>query len=172
VIRLRDWPGYLRGLTAAFIFVSFVGYGIGLVFMDHATDSAPQGIVDHYAGNEETMEFGKSTAEMMGLIHTHILGMSVLFFVIGVLFAFSDFPSRWRGCVMIDTMLTLLTTFGGLWLVSINKAFAVWLVLPSSVLMVGGYCLMSAVVFWNCLTPQRGHVVTKSNLLATVSNSR
>ncbi len=152
---LRLWPSHLRLLAAAFMFVSVAGYAAGLVFMAYNTSGEPQGIVDHYAGNEEELQFGKSGAEMLEIVHTHLLGMGLLFFATGGLFAFTDFPRRFRGVVMVDTMLSLLTTFGSLWLISLGWSAAVWILYPSSVIMVIGFLLMTTVVTWNCLTPSR-----------------
>jgi hypothetical protein len=152
---LRLWPSHLRLLAAAFMFVSVAGYAAGLAFMAHNTSGQPQGVVDHYAGNEAEMQFGKSGAEMLEIVHTHLLGMGLLFFATGVLFAFTDFPRRFKGVVMVDTMLTLLTTFGSLWLVSLGWSAALWILGPSSVLMVAGFGLMAAVIIWNCFTPGR-----------------
>lgn len=152
---LRLWPSRLRLLVAAFIFVSVAGYAAGLAFMAYNTSGQPQGIVDHYAGNEEELQFGKSGAEMLEIVHTHLLGMGLLFLATGVLFAFTDFPRRFQGVVMVDTMLSLLTTFGSLWLISLGWSAALWILGPSSIMMVAGFGLMAAVIIWNCLTPHR-----------------
>lgn len=152
---LRLWPSHLRLLVAAFMFVSVAGYAAGLVFMAHNTSGQPQGIVDHYAGNEDEMQFGKSGGEMLEIVHTHLLGMGLLFLATGGIFAFTDFPRRFQGVVMVDTMLSLLTTFGSLWLISLGWSAALWILGPSSVLMVAGFGLMATVIIWNCLTPRR-----------------
>lgn len=152
--RLRQWPDQMRWLAAAFVLVMMVGYGAGLSFIAYNTGFSGDGVVDHYQGNEDRMKFGKSTGEMLEIVHTHILGMGLLFFAVGILFVHCDFPLRIRGLIVIETMLTLLTTFGGLWLVSSGWTPAIWIVFPSSIAMVFGYVVMSVTVIWNCLTPE------------------
>lgn len=155
MIRLRSLPAYLRSPIAAFVLVGFVGYAAGLVFIAYNTGMRSAGIADHYHGNEEVLKFGKSTAEMLEIVHTHLLGMGVLFFAIAVLYTLTDASSGWKTFWATETLMTLLSTFGSLWLIAIGQHWAVWIIYPSSVLMVCGFGIMSGVVLWNCITPGR-----------------
>jgi hypothetical protein len=155
VTSIRSWPTHLRWFAAAFVLVGLAGYAAGLVFVAQNTGMAPAGVADHYHGNEDAMKFGKSSGEMLEIVHTHLLGMGVLFFAVGGLFAFSTTGARLKQILMIETMLSLLTTFGGLALVSAGHRAWLWLVYPSSVLMVLGYVVMSIVILWHCLIPAR-----------------
>lgn len=146
VTRLRSWPPHVRYFVAAFVLVGLTGYAAGLGYLLTTTGAKPGEIADHYHGNEAEMSFGKSTGEMLTIIHTHLLGMGVLFLAIGLLFACTGFSERWRGPIMVETMLSLFTTFGGLYLVSIGWRQWLWLVYPSSILMVIGYLTMSVAI--------------------------
>jgi hypothetical protein len=154
-IRLRSLPPHLRLPIVAFVFVGLVGYAAGLAFVSYNTGMRPGGISDHYHGNEQELKFGKSAAEMLNIVHSHLLGMGVLFFAVAVLYAVSDASARWKTFWATETILSLLSTFGSLWLLAIGQRWAVWIIYPSSILMVIGYLLMSIVVIWNCLTPAR-----------------
>ncbi|GAB4322141.1 MAG: hypothetical protein Kow0074_13480 [Candidatus Zixiibacteriota bacterium] len=153
LIRLRSWPPYLRYFVAAFVLVGLAGYAAGLAYLVTTTGAAPDDIADHYHGNEAEMSFGKSTGEMLTIIHAHLLGMGVLFLAVGMFFAVSDFPVRWKGPIMVETMLSLFTTFGGLYLVSIGWRHWLWLVYPSSILMVVGYVTMSVAILSSSFRP-------------------
>jgi len=155
---IPDWPAHWRWFAAVFILVGLTGYAAGLVFVYHNTGLEPDGVADHYHGNEEAMRFGKSTGEMLEIVHTHLLGMGVLFFAVGGLFSFSTAGERLKRILMVETMFSLLTTFGGLWLVASGQRAWLYLVYPSSILMVIGYTAMSAVVLWNCLRPPPGKI--------------
>jgi len=120
MVRLRTLPPYLRMPIAAFILVSLLGYAAGLVFIAHNTGMQSAGISDHYHGNEEELKFGKSTGEMLEIVHTHLLGMGMLFFAIAVLYA-SRHVRRWKGLWATETLLSLLSTFGSLWLIAIGS---------------------------------------------------
>jgi len=154
-VRLRSLPGYVRAPIVAFILVGLVGYAAGLVFVSYTTGMRTEGISDHYSGNEEEMKFGKSTAEMLNIVHSHLLGMGVLFFAVAALYLCGDSGTKWKAFWSTETLLSLLSTFGALWLIAVGMKWAVWIIFPSSVLMVSGYAIMSATVIWNCLTPDR-----------------
>lgn len=153
--RLRSLPGYWRAPIAAFVLVGLVGYAAGLAFIAHNTGMRARGISDQYHGNDELLKFGKSTAEMLEIVHTHLLGMGVLFFALAILYALTDARPRWKALWATETLLTLLSTFGSLWLIAIGQDWAFWAVFPSSVFMVCGFLFMSCAVMWNCLTPDR-----------------
>jgi hypothetical protein len=153
-LRLRTLPAVYRVTIAAFILVSLAGYVAGLAFVYHNTGMAASGISDHYHGNEEELKFGKSTAEMLGIVHTHLLGMGSLFFLVALLYAITDGSDRVKTFWAAETLLSLLTTFGSLWLIAAGWHGMVWLLYPSSVLMVIGYLLMSFSVLWHSLTPR------------------
>jgi hypothetical protein len=153
--RLRSWPLYLRAPIAAFIVVSLAGYAAGLVFVASNTGLRAQGISDHYHGSEQEMKFGKSGVEMLEIVHTHLLGMGLLFFAVAMLFAATDVRSRWKTWIATETLLSLLSTFGGLWLVAVGQRWAVWLIYPSSVLMIAGYAAMSLAVLHACMISGR-----------------
>ncbi len=153
-IRIRELPLYLRAPIAAFILVGLVGYAAGLVFVSYNTGMRASGISDHYHGNEEELKFGKSAAEMLNIVHSHLLGMGVLFFAISILYTMTDCSPKSKTFWATETILTLLSTFGALWLIALGMKWAVWIIYPSSILMVIGFALMSICVLWNCLTPQ------------------
>jgi multisubunit Na+/H+ antiporter MnhB subunit len=154
-VRLRSLPAYMRAPIAAFVLVGLVGYAAGLAFVGYNTGMWSEGISDHYHGNEEELKFGKSTAEMLETVHTHLLGMGVLFFALALLYTFSDAAPRWKTFWATETLLSLLSTFGSLWLVAVGQHWAVWIIYPSSVLMVCGYLVMSCVILWDCVRPGR-----------------
>lgn len=153
--RLRSLPSYARSAVVAFILVGLVGYAAGLAFVSYNTGMRSEGISDHYQGDEEQLKFGKSTAEMLNIVHSHLLGMGVLFFAVAGLYLCSDSSARQKGFWATETLLSLLSTFGALWLIALGQSWAVWIIYPSSILMLCGYGLMSVVVIWNCLTPGR-----------------
>lgn len=154
-IRLRTLPQYMRAPIVAFVLVGLLGYAAGLVFVSYNTGMQPAGISDHYHGNEEELKFGKSAAEMLNIVHSHLLGMGVLFFILAILYTMTDGAARWKSIWATETILSLLSTFGCLWLIAAGQRWAVWIIYPSSILMVAGYSYMSAVVIWNCATPSR-----------------
>ena len=84
------FPMPLKMLISVFLVVLSVGYFSALFFVNETTSSNATGIIENYNGNEnneeaEEMKFKKSKHEMLNIIHTHILSMSVIFFILALL---------------------------------------------------------------------------------------
>lgn len=138
--RLRDADPTLRMFITVFLIVLTAGYAVGLAFVDHTTSATPSGIESRFLGTDESgepagdMTFPKSSAEMFTLIHNHVFGLSILFFVLGGIFYFSSLvrPGLKR-FLMVEPLAGIATTFGGLALVRyVSPAFS-WLVVLSGI---------------------------------------
>ena len=84
----RQLPHSFRTLGAWMTVVQLIGYTTALGYIWWTTRMVPAGIAARYRGGEPeaasaTMQFGKSLPEMLGLTHTHLLSMSVIFVMSG-----------------------------------------------------------------------------------------
>ena len=84
--RLSGLPKEVRIFIASFVVVLSVGFYTGLLFVNETSTASPNGIEENYLGNEqdedaEIMKFKKSDREMLTIVHTHILSMSLVFFL-------------------------------------------------------------------------------------------
>ena len=75
-------------LISTFLIVLTIGFLSGTKFLFYSNTTTPIGIEEHYNGNEfsddqEVMKFKKSEKEILNIIHSHILSMSLIFLVIG-----------------------------------------------------------------------------------------
>lgn len=135
--RLRDADNTLRLFLTAFIVVLTAGYVIGIVFVDHTTSITPVGIEEQFLGTPETfdnaeMKFAKSSHEMFVFLHNHILSLSLVFFAVGGILYFSSIVSeRAKRWLMVEPLVAVLTTFGGIALVRFVSPLFSWLVLLS-----------------------------------------
>ena len=89
---IDTWSYPLRLMTAFFLVVLSIGFFTGIRFVSETDSTSPDGLVEHYNGNEQVedvmvMKFKKSAQEMLTIVHTHILSMSMLFFLTGFLLA-------------------------------------------------------------------------------------
>ena len=83
-------PVELKLLVAVFCLVLSIGFYSGLLFVNTTTSMQATGIEQNYLGNEqiedaEIMRFKKSEREMLSIVHSHILSMSMIFFLIGII---------------------------------------------------------------------------------------
>ena len=155
---LNQLPFSARSFVAVFIMVLSVGYASGLAFVDNTTSSHPSGIVENYNGNEENeeaeeMKFKKSDHEMLNIVHTHILSMSIIFFILGSLVYGTRLSSRWQAFLMIEPLLSVLVTFGGIFLLWRGHTWMVYVVMVSGALMTISFVLSSLMILYNCLKP-------------------
>ena len=153
VAPLRFWPGSLRWLIFVFLLVLSVGYFTGLAFVHHTTEMTNSGIVVNYTGNEdnheaETMIFKKAERDMLNIIHAHIMSLSLIFFILALLVYCCQMPPKLKAFLMVEPMISLLVTFGGIYLIWWGLEWMSVVVMVSGFLMtlsyaisVGGICL-------------------------------
>lgn len=137
---LRHSSATLRKLILLFLIVLSVGYAVGFVFVQQTSGSSSQGIIENYNGNEEdeeaeVMKFKKSGNAMLNIIHTHIISMSILFFVLALLVYATPMHSGVQKFLMFEPLLSVLFTFGGIYLVWLEISWMSYIVMISGALM-------------------------------------
>lgn len=148
--RLRQLPKYARMACLAFILTLSVGYFTGLAFVFQTESNTAVGMEENYNGNEDrpeemVMKFKKSQREMLTIVHTHILSISLIFFSAGVLLFFSSVPKRLKSFLLVEPYVSLIVTFGGIYLLWYGIGFVAYVVLVSGVLMTLTY--VATVIF-------------------------
>ena len=149
---LRLFSNELKVLTAFFLITLSIGFYLGIGFVNHTTDSHPQGIVENYNGNEadelaETMKFKKSEHEMYNILHTHFLSLSVIFFLLGLLLYGVPMNSFWRKFLMVEPLLSVMLTFGGIYFLWLGMEWMAYLVIFSGILMILSYTAAILLIF-------------------------
>lgn len=133
-------PNELKVLIGAFVIVLSVGFYTGLLFVGETSSANPNGIEEQYLGNEtdedaEVMRFKKSAQEMLTLVHNHILSMSIIFFLLGILVAITKLNKKLKLFLMVEPFLSVLLTFGGLYLLWRGLLWMKYIVMISGILM-------------------------------------
>jgi uncharacterized membrane protein SpoIIM required for sporulation len=146
---IDKWSYPLRVMTACFLVVLSVGFFTGIRFVGETDSTTPDGIIEHYNGNEQdedvmVMKFKKSAQEMLTIVHTHILSMSMLFFLTGFLLAQTPINERLKLFLIIEPFASILLTFGGLYLIWFGVDWFRYVVIFSGIAMTLAY---SAAVF-------------------------
>ncbi|MDT0295082.1 hypothetical protein ACFQ3R_04530 [Mesonia ostreae] len=145
-------PKEVKLLIGAFLVVLSVGYFTGLTFVNDTTENHPQGIQENYLGNEEDLEaevmkFKKTEREMLTIIHTHILSMSVIFFLLGGLVSITKSNKNLKKALMIEPLLSILLTFGGIYLMWTGLHWMRYVVVVSGILMTTSFVISVLLVF-------------------------
>jgi len=141
---IDTWSYPLRVMTACFLVVLSVGFFTGIRFVGETDSTTPDGLVEHYNGNEQdevamVMKFKKSAQEMLTIVHTHILSMSMLFFLTGFLLAQTPINQRLKLFLIVEPFVSILLTFGGLYLIWFGVEWFRYVVIFSGIAMTLAY---------------------------------
>ncbi len=143
---IHTFPTQIKLFIAAFVVVLSVGYFTGLLFVRNTESVSPDGIENNYLGNEDevevtVMKFEKGEREMLTIIHTHILSMSFIFFLMGGLVAITSLPKKLKGFLMIEPFISVLVTFGGIYFMWKGMHWLKYIIMISGVLMTVVYII-------------------------------
>jgi hypothetical protein len=167
-LTLRSLPASLRQLLVAFLLAAAAGFTLGVFFVDHTTEAAPAGIAERYRGSEamgidieelpadREIQYGKSSSELLNITHTHILSLGMLFLLVGGIFVFaSGIRPALKSFLIIEPFVSLVLTFGGMWLVRFHHPAWAWMIAASGVLMTVCFYAMVAVGVYQLLRTGR-----------------
>ena len=145
----------LKVLIVFFTITLSIGFYTGINFVHLTTQGTPKGIGENYLGNEEDMEaelmkFKKSEHEMLNILHTHFLSLSLIFFVLALLVYGSNCPEKLKWGLMTEPLLSVLMTFGGIYFLWTGVEWMVYVIIISGSLMTLSYTL-SILLIWKSL---------------------
>lgn len=135
--QLREADTTLKVFLTTFILVLTLGYFVGLIFVEHTSSFSSTGVQEQFRGTSEIsntpeMKYEKSLNEMYVFLHNHILSLSLVFVILGGIFYFSSIvPEGLKRFLMIEPLIAIVTTFGGIALVRFVSPVLSWLVLIS-----------------------------------------
>jgi len=114
-------PKEIKLLIGVFIIVLSIGFYTGLLFVNETSSVSSTGIEENYRGNEnvedaEVMKFKKSDKEMLSIVHSHILSMSLIFFLVGLILSITNMSKPIKLFLMIEPFISVVLTFGGIYL--------------------------------------------------------
>lgn len=149
---IQTLPKELKILIGAFIIVLSVGFYTGLLFVGETSSAKPSGIEQQYLGNEndeeaEVMHFKKSDQEMLTLVHNHILSMALIFFLVGGLVSITRLNKKLKRFLIFEPFVSVITTFGGLYLLWTGITWMTYIVMISGMLMTFSFVAATIIIF-------------------------
>ena len=141
---IYQFPKEIKLLIVAFICTLSIGFYSGISFVRSTTNANPTGIEQRYLGNEADenatkMMFKKSEGEIMTTVHSHILSLSVIFFMVSLLLSTTDIPQKMKLFLMIEPFFSLVFTFGGIYLLWKDIHFMKYVIMISGFFMTATY---------------------------------
>ena len=149
-------PSELRNLIISFVIVLSTGYFVGVMFIDHTSSLNPQGIQDNYLGNEVTepidvIKFKKSSYQMFNLIHTHVISMSIIFFIMGLLLSITDLNKYLKAFLIIEPFFSIAATFLGIYYLWTGILWMKYIIFISSLIMTLVYFASAFIVLYQSI---------------------
>ncbi len=148
---LLSFPKEIKIFIAAFVCILSVGFFTGLLFVSETSTTSPDGIVENYNGNEadedaEIMKFKKSEREMLTIVHTHILSMSFIFFLLGGLVWLTKLSKKLKLFLTVEPFVSVILTFGGIYFLWMGHLWMKYVVIFSGILMTLTFTLSVAII--------------------------
>ncbi len=153
--RLYELPRKLKLLCFLTVFNITVGLGVGLYYVGYTTQYSPSGTSEHFAGSKISDDFDipdkypKPISELLNTTHTHVISMTFIFLIIGGIFYFNSIiTGSMKTILIIEPFISIIVTFGGIWLVRfIHPGFS-YLVILSGILMYLSFIIMASTIFY------------------------
>jgi hypothetical protein len=150
----------LKVLILCFTVTLSIGFYTGLNFVHFTTQGTPTGIEENYLGNEENMEaevmkFKKSEHEMLNILHTHFLSLSVIFFLLALLVYGCNCPEQLKWTLMTEPLISVFLTFGGIYMLWSGISWMVYIIIISGSLMTLSYTLSILLIWRSIFTSQK-----------------
>ena len=137
---IYELPKELKVLLGAFVIVLSIGFYSGLLFIGETTDMQPNGIEEQFLGNEtnedaDVMKFKKSDKQMLTLVHNHVLSLSLIFFLLGIILSITQVNIRLKMFLLIEPFASIILTFGGIFFLWKGILWMKYIIVFSGVLM-------------------------------------
>ena len=150
---LSAFPREIKVFIASFVVILSLGFYMGLLFVNETSSTSPEGIEQNYLGNEEVedagiMKFKKSNHEMLTIVHTHILSMSMIFFLLGCLVWMTKLNKSVKLFLTIEPFFSVILTFGGIYFLWSGVLWMKYIVLFSGILMTLTFMVSSFTVLY------------------------
>lgn len=149
---INQFPKEIKALLIAFICTLSIGFYSGISFVRTTTSANSTGIEQRYLGNEAdedatVMMFKKSEGEIMTTVHSHILSLSVIFFLIALILATTSINYKLKIILMIEPFLSLVFTFGGIYFLWKEVLWMKYIIIISGFLMTATYTTSIILIF-------------------------
>ena len=159
--KILTFPKEIKLLIGAFIIVLSIGFYTGLLFVSETSSANPTGIEEQYLGNETDedatiMRFRKSDKEMLSIVHSHILSMSIIFFLLGLILSITKLNNKTKLFLMIEPFFSIILTFGGLYFLWKGMLWMKFVVMFSGTLMALTFTLSMAIILFQLFQKQKG----------------
>lgn len=156
---IHQLPKPAKLLVGFFIVTLSFGFFTGLRFVNENTNNTTQGIEEHYLGNEddedaEIMRFKKSEKEIITTVHNHVVSMSLIFLALGSILLITSLNPILKKVLMIEPFVSVVLTFGGIWLMWSGVLWFKYIIICSGILMTITYSVSAVLILLQLIKKQ------------------
>ena len=151
-IKLYQLDDLLQKVLTAFLTLLTIAVVIGLIYLMESSKTSIDGTIDRWNGSraDESKEsfsiaedYPKPISEMLMTTHNHLFGFSFILVGIGLVFYFNSIISgSFKKFLIIEPFISVITTFGSIWLMRFYYEGFVYLALISATLLYTNYFIM------------------------------
>ncbi len=143
---ISNFSKELKWLIGLYLFVTSIGFLSAIQFVSVTTAGTPRGIEENYLGNEDDLEavemkFAKSERQILNIVHAHVLSMAMLFLILAMLVATSPVSGPLRKLLIIEPMVSVFFTFGGIYFLTKGILWMTYVVMVSGIMMTISFVL-------------------------------
>ena len=153
--KLFELDNTLKNFLFGILFTLTTGLGTGLIYLNYTTNYSPKGATQRFNGTNVEFKlddidipdnYPKPVSEMLITTHNHILGFAFIFFITGLIFYFNSIISGfWKSFLLIEPTISIIITFGSIWLMRFVHEDFVYLTILSSVLLYLSFIIMAGI---------------------------
>ena len=156
--RLYELPRKLKLLCFITVFNLTIGVGVGLYYVGYTTQYSLSGTSEHFAGSKISDDFDipdkypKPFTELLNTTHTHVISLTFIFLIIGGIFYFNSIiTGSMKIILIVEPFISIMATFGGIWLIRFIHSGFSYLVILSGILMYMSFFIMAITIFYELL---------------------
>lgn len=154
-LKLYQFPTQLKKLILALLFSLTFGICIGLGFLYYTTSYSPQRATERYNGSQASDEFEiaenypKPISEIFITTHNHVIAFTLIFTVVAIIFYFSSVLNGvWKTFLLIEPFISIVISFGSLWLMRfVNPNFVYLMAVSSSMIYLSYFTMLSLITY-------------------------
>uniref|UniRef100_A0A7V3E795 Uncharacterized protein n=1 Tax=Ignavibacterium album TaxID=591197 RepID=A0A7V3E795_9BACT len=154
-MKIFQFPKQLKFLIASLLLSLTFGVIIGLGFLYYTTSYSTTKAIERYNGSQITNEFEiaenypKPISEIFITTHNHIIAFTLIFTVVGFIFYFTSIPNnRLKNFLLIEPFISIIISFGSLWLIRfVNENFVYLMAVSSSFIYLSYFTMVSLILY-------------------------
>ena len=151
-----------------------MGVLTGLVYLNYTTNYSSRGAIERFKGSEAEIlseefdipeTYAKSISEMLITTHNHVIGFSLIFLPLAIIFFFnSRIMGVLKNILVVEPFISTVISFGSLWLVRFVSNDFIYLTIISAVLIYTSYFLMTGISLYELIfiKTEEGRNITKT----------